>query len=191
MTERPTEGQSRQIKERMLDRLRQIGWSQKKLADETGEPYRNVNRWLGGDVSMPAGFVGLYAKAVPVDARWLTTGEGEAEPGTPKDAKRSMNRRAMADMWFAIMEHYNLRIDAYVQAMAAHTKTLGFDIETGRDLLRQMPDEDRSPELAWLIEKLEEAMRGQESMSVDRTRSVAYGERPPAADDEAARDTAT
>lgn len=100
----------------------------------------------------------------------------------------------MADMWFAIMEHYNLRIDAYVQAMASHTKTLGFDIETGRDLLRQTADEEeRSPELAWLIEKLEEAMRGEEATSLERTRSVAYGERPYATEDEEReqRDTAT
>lgn len=61
-------------------RLEELGYSLPDLAEATGESYRNVHRWIREDIRVPAHFLGLFAQAVPVDARWLLTGEGTPDP---------------------------------------------------------------------------------------------------------------
>lgn len=73
-------GKGVKIKARMNHRLDELGYSLPDLAQATGESYRNVHRWIREDIRVPAHFLALFAEAVPVDARWLLTGEGSSEP---------------------------------------------------------------------------------------------------------------
>lgn len=73
-------GKGGQIKARMNFRLEELGYSLPDLAEATGESYRNVHRWVREDIRVPAHFLALFAQAVPVDARWLLTGEGSSDP---------------------------------------------------------------------------------------------------------------
>lgn len=69
------------LKKRMALRLSQLeGWTLQRLADETGEGYKNVQRWVSGAVTVPAHFITRYAAVVPVDPVWLLTGDGTADP---------------------------------------------------------------------------------------------------------------
>ena len=73
-------GKGGQIKVRMRTRLEELGFSLPQLAEATGESYRNVHRWVREDIRVPAHFVALFAEAVPVNTRWLLTGDGVSEP---------------------------------------------------------------------------------------------------------------
>lgn len=85
-------GKGRQIKVRMRTRLDELGCSLPQLAEATGESYRNVHRWVREDIRVPAHFVALFAEAVPVDTRWLLTGNGTADPEGPDMAEPEVNR---------------------------------------------------------------------------------------------------
>lgn len=76
-------GKGRQIKIRMRMRLDELGYSLPQLAEATGESYRNVHRWVREDIRVPAHFVALFAEAIPVDTRWLLTGDGTSDPEAP------------------------------------------------------------------------------------------------------------
>lgn len=82
------------VRLRMCGRLRQLGWTVAELSEATGHGYRNVCRWLRGDVRMPADFLTCFIDHVPVSADWLFTGDGPPDPVAPQDAERALNRIA-------------------------------------------------------------------------------------------------
>ncbi len=88
------------LKRRLREGLEILGISMAAIARRTGVDYKNVQRWITGDTTIPAAFLASFAAAVPVDPRWLLTGEGEAEPAeeqrsTPSD--RGDGRRLARD----------------------------------------------------------------------------------------------
>jgi len=72
----------REVKRRMRERLTVLGWTLGALSSTTGDSYRNVRNWVSGPTRLPAHFVVRFLRTVPVDARWLLTGEGSPEPGS-------------------------------------------------------------------------------------------------------------
>jgi len=84
-------GKGRQIKVRMRTRIDELGYSLPQLAEATGESYRNVHRWVREDIRVPAHFVALFAEAVPVDTRWLLTGNGTSDPEGSGPAEQEVN----------------------------------------------------------------------------------------------------
>lgn len=69
------------IRERMKTRLKEVGLNYTDLAESTGDPYKNVQRWFKGSTeNIPADFVGRYIEAVAVNPRWLLTGTGPHGP---------------------------------------------------------------------------------------------------------------
>lgn len=82
------------VRVRMCRRLRELDWTLVELSEVTGHSYRNVCRWLHGDVRIPADFLLCYAKHVPVNASWLLTGEGFPEAVVPDDAERVLDQIA-------------------------------------------------------------------------------------------------
>lgn len=69
------------IRQRMRERIDQVGISQKSLADGAGVPYRTVQNWFTGTTEkIPVEFLAQYVTLVPVDPRWLLTGEGSPSP---------------------------------------------------------------------------------------------------------------
>lgn len=69
------------IRERMKARLGEVGLNYTDLAESTGDPYKNVQRWFKGSTeNIPADFVGRYIEAVAVNPRWLLTGDGPHGP---------------------------------------------------------------------------------------------------------------
>ena len=82
------------VRLRMCRRLRQLGWTVAELSEATGHGYRNVCRWLRGDVRMPADFLTCFVGHVPVSVDWLVTGEGLPDPVAPLDAERALKQIA-------------------------------------------------------------------------------------------------
>lgn len=68
------------LKARMSARVDQLGWTLARVAEETGDSYKNVQRWIRGTTSPPADFIARYVAAVPVNPVWLLTNEGSPEP---------------------------------------------------------------------------------------------------------------
>lgn len=74
-----TDTSERAIKDRLRDSLddlggKSAGFTLQKVAELTGENYKNVQRWVAGDTTLPAHFVARFAAALPVDAGWILTG---------------------------------------------------------------------------------------------------------------------
>lgn len=80
------------IKSRINRRLDELDWSLVDLADATGQSYRNVHRWVRDDVKVPAHFITRFAEVVPVDPRWLLTGEGTPERIEESTAQWALER---------------------------------------------------------------------------------------------------
>lgn len=158
MTQRSTQDHTRDIKHRMRERLDQIGWTQRRLATEAGERYRNVNRWLTQETVMPAGFITSYVRTVPVDAKWLVTGEGTADPAAAKEVERGIDRRGLLDGWLYSLKFYNSRVRSFIQAVAGHVNAMEVGIEASQELLRDVPRaKEESPEMEWFLRKINEA----------------------------------
>lgn len=163
MTGRPEEGKkapravdeaTAAIQERCLQRLKELGWTQQRLADETGELYKNVNRWLGSGVKMPLGFLDLYVKAVPVNLRWLITGDGASDPQAIGEEGRPLDPRATIQIWFMILEFYTTHVDDAIAGMISHTRVVRETIQDGWKLLDKMPAARLGPELEWIRQHL-------------------------------------
>jgi len=86
------EGPGDPIKVRMNQRLTQLHWSLVDLADRTGESYRNVHRWMREDVKVPAHFLSRFVEVVPVNAAWLLSGDGTADPVDRGAAELALER---------------------------------------------------------------------------------------------------
>jgi hypothetical protein len=95
------------IKRRLAEGLdgRRITW----LAERLGENYKNLQRWITGDVAPPLDFIPRYCEATGVSIEWVMTGNGprtQLPPGEaevrlgqieqilkmPRDAFRPMSR---------------------------------------------------------------------------------------------------
>jgi hypothetical protein len=74
----------------MASRLEEVRMTMQEVAHRTGDPYKNVQRWIKGPTRVPADFLARYVTAVPVNPRWLLTGEGN--PDTPADAAEAAYR---------------------------------------------------------------------------------------------------
>lgn len=87
-----------ELKARLNDRLVIYGLTLVWLAEKTGDPYKNVQRWIRGKEAVPGDFLGRYVKAVPVNPLWLLTGEGSPDPTTEDEAKVKLEviRRVLA-----------------------------------------------------------------------------------------------
>jgi len=68
------------LKARMRERLERVRWTLEELADQTGESYSNIRNWVTGRTRVPATFLARFAAVVPVNAKWLLTGQGSPDP---------------------------------------------------------------------------------------------------------------
>lgn len=84
------------LKTRMNARVEQLGWTLARVAEETAEGYKNVQRWIRGPTAVPADFIARYVAAVPVDPVWLLTGEGTPDPVQAGEVERAF--RAIAQI---------------------------------------------------------------------------------------------
>lgn len=82
------------IKRRMRERADALsgGKGIRYIEERTKESYKNVQRWVGGQTTVPAEFVARYITSIPVDPVWLLTGRGRPEP-TPEPPSASVIRR--------------------------------------------------------------------------------------------------
>jgi transcriptional regulator with XRE-family HTH domain len=78
------------LKERLAKRLRDTRMTQAEVARYAGVHENQVQRWIGGKTRVPADFLARYVEVVPVNPRWLLTGEGS--PDTPAEATESAYR---------------------------------------------------------------------------------------------------
>jgi hypothetical protein len=79
------------IKGRLVDGLH--GRTMQWLAEETGEPYKSVRRYLGSGTehsTTPAHFVARYVSVVPVNALWVLTGEGPIHRVSPREEAKAV-----------------------------------------------------------------------------------------------------
>lgn len=77
------------LKARMSARIDQLGWTLARVAEATGDSYKNVQRWVRGTTSPPADFVARYVAAVPVNPIWLLTNEGAPDPVQASEIERA------------------------------------------------------------------------------------------------------
>jgi transcriptional regulator with XRE-family HTH domain len=78
------------LKARMAERLRDVRMTQAEVARHAGVHENQVQRWISGSTRVPAEFLARYVEVVPVNPRWLLTGEGN--PDTPADATEAAYR---------------------------------------------------------------------------------------------------
>lgn len=99
------------LKERLRKRLEDAGWTLARLAEETGENYKNIQRWVSGTTTIPATFLVKFARVVPGDHSTLLTGDEKPAPeGRERasmepieDAERFELLRLVGDLQAAII----------------------------------------------------------------------------------------
>jgi hypothetical protein len=72
------------IKRRMRDFLRgDPEWTLRRVADESGEDYKSVQRWVTGGTTVPAHFLAAFSVVTGASERWLLTGEDSGQHKEP------------------------------------------------------------------------------------------------------------
>src|SRR5690606_25154038 len=66
----------RGLKERMRRAVETLGpdWTLRRVAEATGENYKNVLRWISGETTLPAEFLVRFLAQVPVDHQYVLFG---------------------------------------------------------------------------------------------------------------------
>jgi hypothetical protein len=91
---RDVERQDGALKARMEQRLFDVRMTMQEVSDRTGTDYKQVRRWIKEGTRVPADFLAAFVGAVPVNARWLLTGEGDPEPPQGEEVEESFRRGA-------------------------------------------------------------------------------------------------
>jgi hypothetical protein len=76
------------IKRRLLEGLdgRSLTW----LAEKTGDPYKNVQRWVTGKIDPPVDFVARYCKVTDNSADWVMLDYGPRKAFPPGEAQETL-----------------------------------------------------------------------------------------------------
>lgn len=86
-----------EIKRRLNEALH--GRTMQWLSEETGESYRNVQRWLGRGKetsTTPAHFVARFVAVVPINPGWVLREELPKERRPPEETERRLDRALKA-----------------------------------------------------------------------------------------------
>lgn len=83
------------IRERLVNRIKQKGIPRNHLADMTGDSRDNVRNWVAEKDAVkknaiPADFLVRFITAVPTSAEWLLAGRGDPEPHEPARAQQAL-----------------------------------------------------------------------------------------------------
>lgn len=114
------------LKHRMQVRLKELGWDLKEVSERTGDDYRNVQRWIKEDTTIPASFLVRFVAHVPVNPEWLMFGYGGSAPIEPStkeqvfdivasffdDVRKASSEGAEADVERQMMEEIGARATA-------------------------------------------------------------------------------
>lgn len=170
--------------------------SQEELAKRVGVAHKTIWRWERGQQEFSTERLEQLADTLKVDVRDLLPPREEKSRKAPQDDREDADIRAVIGIWVAHMQVTLRDVTDSVTVLHENVEVLRDILEGVRDHLSIMEDrfkvEDtpQTPEIEQLQEMFDslrnrrERRRAAKMTAVDRTRSVAYGERPRPADDQ-------